>query len=331
MKRKELLIIFVLVLLIGGIFFYLNSKKVTFFEDVTVELGSTHNISEYIKNGEVKDDSMLDTSTLGQNEIIIKVNNKEYTFKYNVIDTEAPVIENAENISVFVGANIDLLDGIIVKDNSNEEIIPTVEGQYDLKKVGTYNLYYVAKDSSGNETKEEFTLLVKNKIVANTYTIKVNKTHNVVMVYDNDLLIKTFLCSTGENTPIGTFTATDKYATLRLVGDVYGHYTMRIVESIWFHSVPYFSKPTMENPYWNDLEYEEYNKLGTSASLGCVRLKVIDAKWIYDNIPKGTTVEIYEGDLPTNVIVPSFTYIDPESPNRGWDPTDPDVDNPWNK
>ena len=36
----------------------------------------------------------------------------------------------------------------------------------------------------------------------------------------------------------------------------------------------------------------EAEKLGRPASHGCLRLTVSDAKWIYDNIPDGTTVVI---------------------------------------
>ena len=43
-----------------------------------------------------------------------------------------------------------------------------------------------------------------------------------------------------------------------------------------------------------DLELEEFNKLGEQASQGCVRLAVSDAKWIYDNCPTGTNVSIYD-------------------------------------
>ena len=52
----------------------------------------------------------------------------------------------------------------------------------------------------------------------------------------------------------------------------------QITGNILFHSVPYTEK------YNNaSLEYWEYDKLGTSASLGCIRLTVKNAKWIYDN------------------------------------------------
>lgn len=32
--------------------------------------------------------------------------------------------------------------------------------------------------------------------------------------------------------------------------------------------------------------------------MGCVRLTVEDAKWIAENCPEGTTVEIYDGEDP---------------------------------
>ncbi len=52
---------------------------------------------------------------------------------------------------------------------------------------------------------------------------------------------------------------------------------------------------------------------------------VEDAKWIADNCPSGTTVEIYEDDDPGPLGKPEAAHIDTDSPNKGWDPTDPDV------
>ena len=54
-------------------------------------------------------------------------------------------------------------------------------------------------------------------------------------------------------------------------------------------------------PYYSaekdQLETEEFNKLGTPASLGCVRLQIEDCKWIYDECPSGSPVVIYDGDV----------------------------------
>ena len=63
-----------------------------------------------------------------------------------------------------------------------------------------------------------------------------------------------------------------------------------------------------------------YNWLGTTQSLGCIRLRAGDAKWIYDNCSLGTHVNIdpnvNEGpfDKPAFEPLPSW---------HTWDPTDP--------
>lgn len=133
-----------------------------------------------------------------------------------------------------------------------------------------------------------------------TYYIKVNYGANVVTVYtkDNDgnytVPYKAMICSTGTSTPTsGVYSIKSKWKWLALFGDVYGYYTTQIVGNILFHSVPYLEKG---NPA--SLEYWEYDKLGTSASMGCIRLKVEDAMWIYNNCPSGTIVEFYSSSDP---------------------------------
>ena len=52
-------------------------------------------------------------------------------------------------------------------------------------------------------------------------------------------------------------------------------------------------------------------------------------KWIYDNCPSGTYVEIYDSEEPGPLGKPEAMKLDADSPNKGWDPTDPDERNPW--
>ena len=80
-------------------------------------------------------------------------------------DTEKPVITFKAELSTEAGTKIDLLKDVSVTDNVDEKVDVTVEGEYDFNKAGTYTLYYVAKDSSENEAKEEFKLVVKAKKV----------------------------------------------------------------------------------------------------------------------------------------------------------------------
>jgi lipoprotein-anchoring transpeptidase ErfK/SrfK len=169
------------------------------------------------------------------------------------------------------------------------------------------------------------------------YYIKVNNQANVVTIYKKDadgyytIPCKAMVCSIGTATPeSGVYKTSDKYTWRKLFGHtegtyVYGQYATRIVKSILFHSVPY------QNP--NDpssLEYWEYDKLGTKASAGCIRLTVQDAKWIYDNCAKGTQVEFYSSADPGPLGKPTAQKISNEASYvRGWDPTDPSGSNPW--
>ncbi|HJD20470.1 MAG TPA: L,D-transpeptidase family protein [Candidatus Gemmiger faecigallinarum] len=133
------------------------------------------------------------------------------------------------------------------------------------------------------------------------------------------------VCSGGPATPTGVYETPVNYQWRLLEGPCYGQYATRIWESFLFHSVPYYTQ------HKDDLEYVEFNKLGTQASLGCIRLMTVDVKWIYDNCPIGTTVVIYDdADTPGPMGTPGTIYIDPEDETlRGWDPTDPDRANPW--
>ncbi len=198
-----------------------------------------------------------------------------------------------------------------------------------------YELEQALDDDENNEIYEESeneeNPAEADKITEFPYYIKVNRLANCVTVYAKDeagaytIPVRAMICSVGlnNNTPIGVFKTSTKYAWRALYGGVYGQYAFRIHGAILFHSVPYFSKSK------DDLEYEEYNKLGEPASLGCVRLAVEDAKWLIDNCPSGTMVEIYDSEDPGPLGRPSSVRIPPESPYRGWDPTDPDPENPW--
>lgn len=164
------------------------------------------------------------------------------------------------------------------------------------------------------------------KATSYPYLIKVNKQANCVTVYEKDssgnytVPIKAMVCSTGADTPLGTYKTPNKYRWWMLMGDVWGQYCTRITGGILFHSVWYYEKDP------STLSAVQYNKLGTMCSHGCIRLTVADAKWIYDNCPLGTTVQIYNSSTPGPLGKPTAAKL---PTNQGWDPTDPDPNNPY--
>lgn len=189
---------------------------------------------------------------------------------------------------------------------------------------------YIQKEEEEKEPTEEEIEEGKKNISSNSkYYIKINYQANVVTVYqkgEDDKLtpIKAMTCSTGAATPrSGVYSVQGKWTWGALFGNVWGHYVTKIVGNILFHSVPYLSADP------GSLEYWEYDKLGTSASAGCVRLSVADAQWIFNNMPVGTPIEFYGSSDPGPLGKPGTRKISDNIECRGWDPTDPDPRNPW--
>lgn len=176
MKKKKIIIIsiIIIILIISSILIFLNYQEmeVTIKEKIEVPLNSKltnlDNITN-LKNGQIiTDEKTIDTSKIGEQKINISIKNKlgkvkEYHYTVNVYDDEKPSIIFSKELTIEEGENIDLLKDVKVEDNSQEKITPSVEGNYDINEPGKYQLYYVAKDSSDNEAKEEFTLIVKEK------------------------------------------------------------------------------------------------------------------------------------------------------------------------
>ena len=206
----------------------------------------------------------------------------------------------------------------IMNETQEEEIIEQPEDtSWDEENVEDTEV-----DMTEEENAEE-----NNKA---TYYIKVNYTANVVTIYTKDnegkytIPVKAMVCSTGTATPrSGVYKMSDKYRWHELNGGVYGQYCSRITGHILFHSVPYKTNSP------DTLKYTSYDKLGTTASAGCIRLTVADALWIYSNCPSGTYVEFYSSSNPGPLGKPSAQKISSNVTCRNWDPTDPLSNNPW--
>ncbi len=164
------------------------------------------------------------------------------------------------------------------------------------------------------------------------YWIKVNEKCNVVTVYQKSgskwkpvraMLCSTGIRNTGKETPKGTFYTGNKKRWGVMFFNSYSQYCTTISGDYLFHSVQY----SKYKKYKSQLT-EEFNKLGKHASHGCVRLSVMDAKWIYDNCKAGTKVTIYRSSNPGPMGKPKAIKVS-ETRSEYWDPTDPNSDNPY--
>ncbi|MBQ9518814.1 MAG: L,D-transpeptidase family protein [Firmicutes bacterium] len=164
------------------------------------------------------------------------------------------------------------------------------------------------------------------------YYIKINRQTQVTTIYAKDesgnytVPYKAMICAPGAggNTPLGIYKTPEKYRWKELLGGVWGQYSTRFAGGCLFHSACY------RRPDESTLITKTFNSLGRKESLGCVRLSVADAKWIYDNCPLGTTVEVM--DSPTDPLPrPVPIKLTANSTYPTWDPTDPNPNNPWKK
>ncbi|CRZ33837.1 transglutaminase superfamily protein [Herbinix hemicellulosilytica] len=108
-----------------------------------------------------------DFETLGTKEITIILedtygNKSEVKSMLTVKeDTEPPVFSGIKNQIVYVGDKISYKKGVSVKDNKDTDISFQVDSSnVNLNKAGTYKVYYIAEDSSGNKAKETATITV---------------------------------------------------------------------------------------------------------------------------------------------------------------------------
>ena len=162
------------------------------------------------------------------------------------------------------------------------------------------------------------------------YFIEIDRLNQVVRIYTvgedgtYSILTRAMLCSTdkwGATPPNGTYKMPgNRYRWSSTISSgTYIQYATCISGEILFHSLPYSARKG------DALKADAYEKLGTRASAGCVRLLTADAKWIYDNVPAGTPVCFMEGELDEQLMK---TLTAPPLKGGKWDPTDPNPDNP---
>lgn len=161
--------------------------------------------------------------------------------------------------------------------------------------------------------------------VSGPYMLKVDRRRNQVTVYARDvdgqynIPVVAMPCSVGlpaTPTPTGTFRGTRAGRWQLLMGPSWGQYATLVSEpnGIFIHSV----SGAVANPY--SLPANEWNKLGReAASHGCIRVAVIDAKWIYENC-NGSTIEVRDYAYAGPFDHKTYRQI---TAAYNWDPTDP--------
>lgn len=164
-----------------------------------------------------------------------------------------------------------------------------------------------------------------------SYYVTVNCGTQTVMIYAQDTAggsynvpVRAMVCSTGKpghGTIQGTYSVTRGNRWGLLFDDhrnVYGQYVSIIRGNYLFHSCWYY-----ENGNVDSLSVSEYNRLGSPASHGCVRLSVEDARWIWENVASNnSSVRIFTSNEASPLDRPDPQSAIVISGDRGHDPTD---------
>lgn len=261
-------------------------------------------------------------------------------------------IKNGDMRIISVDIDEGQFDNVEFSSDNTDVLTVDAGGRIDAKSEGEATVTAQCRDFFGqcvvtvNKSQKQSSDEYTSAIVANTeildknkkdgsknlYKIQVNRNTNTVTVFTYDdrgkytVPVRAMICSCGEMTPenitpTGTYSVYLKSRWHALFSDVYGQYITGFSGHYLFHSVPYTD--TSEDT----LKTDEFNKLGTNASQGCVRMLVSDAKWIYDNCDYETEVEVIDKKENADPLSrPEVIKIDG---SIKWDPTDPAKKNPY--
>ena len=171
-------------------------------------------------------------------------------------------------------------------------------------------------------------VLIKGK-----YKVRVNKTKNVVIVYEKgddgkyQKSVKVMSAIVGRDIRVNTeYNIGDRWLWIKNQNGNYSKFVTQVSGNVVFESIAYKKKGDLSS-----LNYVEFDNLGNSIDGSFIKLQYADAQWIFDNLDYDTIVEFYEsGDL-NGVNVPEVKKISLENDKKNWDPTYTGSESPWNK
>lgn len=115
-----------------------------------------------------------------------------------------------------------------------------------------------------------------------TRWIDVDLTNQAVYAYEGDVMVNSFIVSTGTwltPTVVGQYNIYVKYRSTKMSGP--GYYLPNVPYVMYFHK-----GYGLHGTYW-------HNNFGTPMSHGCVNLRTDDAAWLYDWASVGTLVNVH--------------------------------------
>ncbi len=225
-----------------------------------------------------------------------------YLYRDGVVLAEQP--SGPSGLFSFSNVNLDIGENVfqaVSKDSQNkfsvfsekltiayDTRIPGVIVKKDGNPVPEKNIFF---NSNNSIDLEGNTSIIENIDYSDSadFRIEVDLPQQRLIVFYSDEILKEFICSggtPGDDTPLGEFTTIEKieYSWIDRY-NVGAYYWVRFYGNYLIHSVPFD-----EN---GEMIVEEFEKLGNPASHGCIRLRLEEARWLYETLPLGVKVVIY--------------------------------------
>ena len=188
-----------------------------------------------------------------------------------------------------------------VVDTNGTVLLTTVKGVDGVNVADTSSVINSVVDALNKGTSANFTAPVDVTQFAVKQTVShmrvvVDRSTQTATVYQDDQPIKTFNVCTGKpstQSDLGTFVIYLRYNSTTMRGPGYVTPNVRWVSYYnggeGFHAAP-----------WNTTGIATGDP-GSHGSHGCVNMYEADAKWIYDNVPAGSVVQVV-GAMPSGPV-----------------------------
>lgn len=173
----------------------------------------------------------------------------------------------------------------------------------------------------------------KYTLITGKYKVRVNKTKNVVIVYEKGDDGKYEKSVRIMNAVVGrdikndaSYNISNRWLWIKNPNGSFSKFVTQVAGNVVFESIGYKRKEDLSS-----LNYIEFDNLGNSIDGSFIKLQYADAQWIFDNLDYDTVVEFYESDNLNGVNVPEVKKISLENDKKNWDPTYNGSESPWNK
>lgn len=163
------------------------------------------------------------------------------------------------------------------------------------------------------------------------YYLEVNIKKSVLIVYQynkdksDKIPIMVMRASIGKGVKADKYKLKESYTWYSSKDNVWNKYNSRYTTAGWIQSVNYDDK------YSWTLNKKSYNALGTRQSEDAnIKLLAKDAQWIFERCGEGTEIKIKKGK-DEDVLPMEAEQLVSLYKTCGWEPTDPEKGNPYNK